>query len=177
MHHPDVNPDNPQSAERFKRITSAYTSALLQTSRRAKLDADAKATAAAASGIRNAAYGREFGRGASWRREGAPRAAPGASVDGRRFNVREWEFHHYGMHGGTEQEHDLFRNERMRAAQQTAYVRNMARQQRARAQMAAAYRQARAERGPRTGMGLFLSVAACGAIWAGVFSSANARFR
>ena len=168
-----MNPSNPDASERFKRITAAYTSALLHSSKRA----EASASSAYASGRSNSSSG--GGAAGARMRANSPRARQGAPVDGSRFNVREWESNHYGMHGGVEQRHSFYTDERARAAQQSQYVRNMARQHRARTQGAGRAQQAAGARGNKagTGLGLLLSIAACSAVWMGVVTSAKARFR
>ena len=165
-HHPDVNGDDPAAAERFKSITSAYTKALLVRSKRAKDSATASVHA-------------DRGTGTTTTREwpgNSPRAAHGQSVDGSRFNVREWEQHHYGMHGGAAQRPDD------RVRMHHAYnVHNMARQ-RAREHARSVARQARRasdgsrQRGP-SGMAWCLCIAACATVWTGVANTVQTRFR
>ena len=167
-HHPDVNASHPDASERFKRITAAYTSALLHSSKRAEAAAGSAYTTGSSNSSSSGSAGARM-------RANSPRARQGASVDGSRFNVREWETHHYGMHGGVEQRHSFYTDERARAAQQSQYVRNMARQHRARMQ--------RAGRAPQTAghkagsaLGMLLSIVACSAVWMGVATSST-RFR
>jgi curved DNA-binding protein CbpA len=166
IHHPDVNPDDPTSEERFKAITSAYTQALLASSRRAS-EAESVRGGASSSSSSSASAARMRG-------SASPRAAYGQKVDGSRYNVRDWEYHHYGMHGGTEQKHHA--DERVRAT----FVHNMARQRQRDAQSAA--RQARqasggSRGGPTSALSLALSIAACATIWMSVGNTVNARFR
>ena len=52
-HHPDVNASHPDASERFKRITAAYTSALLHSSKRAEAGAGLEACAATAAPTAN----------------------------------------------------------------------------------------------------------------------------
>ena len=164
IHHPDVNPDDATAEERFKAITSAYTQALLASSRRASEP----------ESVRGGASSSSSASAARMRGSASPRAAYGQKVDGSRYNVRDWEYHHYGMHGGTAQEHHV--DERVRAT----YVHNMARQRQRDAQSAA--RQARqasggSRGGPTSALSLALSIAACATIWMSVGSTVNARFR
>ena len=107
-HHPDVAPGDAASAERFKRITAAYTQALLISARqeRGEQSSSSGAGSTASSSRTRPRY------------NDTPRAARGP-VDPSRYNVREWERAHYGMHGGEQQS-------------QSAYVRNLAREMRSR---------------------------------------------
>mmetsp|Transcript_16105 Transcript_16105/g.36094 ORF Transcript_16105/g.36094 Transcript_16105/m.36094 type:complete len:196 (-) Transcript_16105:147-734(-) len=84
-HHPDVNKDDPKAAERFKRITSAYTQALLASSREGAIQGATANAPGARGGVRQST---------------PPRTPGGGTVPKGRFNVREWEAAHYGMHGG-----------------------------------------------------------------------------
>ena len=89
--HPDLNKQDPQAAERFKGLTEAYTRTLAKSNSRGQYDPGAGASSSTTGP-----------RSPRW--EGRPRtrgAAPASQhVDPRRYNVREWEKAHYGMHGG-----------------------------------------------------------------------------
>ena len=152
--HPDLNPEDPNAEEHFKKITGAYTKALLVSSRRSAIASDSGPSAADAS---RAGYARTR---TTW--QPPPRTAQGP-VDSSKFNTREWERQHYGMHGGTQQTHHA--DDRLRAMAMAA--RRSARQAQAREQSAAAARAARTQRGGH-GMHLALSIVAASAAWYGV---------
>ncbi len=106
-HHPDVNPGQPGSADKFKRITAAYTQALLTSSKR------------------EAAYsrGRTGADGSSPRTSSARpgRSGPARPVDPKHFDVPEWESAHYGS-GRTQSQfvRNVAREHRMRQAAEAA---------------------------------------------------------
>lgn len=137
QHHPDVNPGDAAAAERFKRITAAYTQALLASAKREREPARAAAH--------------------SHSRARSPIRTAAGPVDPKRYNVREWEKSHYGMHGGSG----------MGLDQQSVYVRNLQRQMRSREQVAKAAREARRAAGasPSYARWLVPSVVACAAVW------------
>ena len=85
--HPDLNKSDPNAAERFKRLTTAYSRALLESESSARRE---HAPSGGSSTSRSAP--RESPRS---------RRGPAQPVDPRRYNVREWERAHYGMHQST----------------------------------------------------------------------------
>lgn len=90
--HPDLNKQDPHAAERFKGLTEAYTRALVKSNARGQ-NYDPSGGASSSTT-----------RPRSPRWEARPRTrgetASTQHVDPRRYNVREWEKAHYGMHGG-----------------------------------------------------------------------------
>ena len=179
-HHPDVSPGD---AEFFKKVTSAYSQALLISAKRGR-DPQRSSTAASRAGSSsgggtsssNFRYG-STQQGAQQQRTSyyggfGPSAYTGRpSVDGSRFNVREWDKQHYGLHGATAEQ------------RQSEYIRNLMRAQRQRDASAAAHRAARqqarqqARRGAN-GLGVFVfSIAACSAVWSAVAQTNSRRFR
>ena len=159
-HHPDVNPGDAAAAERFKRMTSAYTQALLISAKREREPQGSTAGPSSSGQPRPRAR----------TTYGSPRAAAGQTVDEKRFNVREWESAHYGLKGRTAEE------------RQSQYVRNLYRQQRARQQSASSFyaraRSAAASSGAAAAGGstrhpwLFtISAAICASVWSMVYST------
>ena len=150
------------AAEKFKRVTTAYTQALLLSTKREREPPAASSGPTFRSGTGSSSGAARANR-ASY---ASPRATTGP-VDGKRFNVREWESAHYGLHGATAE------------ARQSQYVRNLYRQQRAQQQASAAYA---AAGGQRTGgrgsaamiMGTF---AACVSVWTAVYRTNKAQGR
>ena len=158
-------------------MTSAYTEALLLSSKRER-EAEAAASSSSSAGVR--------GDSSSWR--GAPPrgarasrmsyASPraGGPVDDRRFNHREWDRAHYGLHGATAEE------------RQSQYVRNLYRQQRSQQSRAQAFysaaaranqQRAGAGAGARSASGYvaLAAIAACGSVWSAVYSTNFGRYR
>jgi len=163
-HHPDVNPNDPAAAERFKLITVAYTQALLQSTRRAS---EPQLSSSSVRGSRSAGAQR-------MRAAASPRTATARPVDGEQFDHREWERNHYGE---TAQTH--FQDERLRMSH-AAGVHNMARQRQREAQsMARRARQGSSggQRAGPSGMVWCLAIGACATVWIGVVKTANSRFR
>ena len=156
-HHPDVNPGDVVAAERFKRMTSSYTQALLLSAARERSAAERETPA----GSRRAAPGGRTSRMSY----GSPRATTGP-VDERRFNVREWDRAHYGLHGATAEE------------RQSQYIRDLNRQQRARPQSFAgswarggAQRRAGVAAASGGGAIAMMAIAACASVWSAVYQS------
>lgn len=147
-HHPDLNPGDAAAERKFKRITSAYTQALLSS---AKRERQAE---------------RMAGSSSSSRGDVRSRPRPAAPVDPARYNVREWESAHYGMHGG-------------RAQSQSHFVRNLAREHRARqaAQQAASAQSRQAFGGRRSFGWVLASVAAATALWTFNVRTIQQKFR
>lgn len=148
-HHPDVNPGDTSAVERFKRITAAYTQALLASAKRDREGGHTAAGSSSSSSRPQPAY--------------TTRSSSGP-VDPKRYNVREWEKSHYGMHGGNG----------MGLDQQSQHVRNLQRQMRAQQKYAAAAREARrAGGGGQVSLAYWLvtSVAACSLVWTMVYST------
>ena len=134
-------------------MTSAYAQALLAATKREKQGPKTSAAEQAKYRMRAAAAG-------------SPRASTWGSNrdDSSRFNHREWDKAHYGLHGATAE------------ARQTEYVRNLANAQRMRAAAAGAARARRQQAGTRVRSGgsftLFLgSLVACISVWRAVHQS------
>ena len=159
-HHPDVNPGDASAAERFKLMTSAYTQALLISSKRES------APNASASGSQKYRM-----RAASQARAASPHSSARSREDNSRFNHREWDHAHYGLKGDTAE------------ARQSEYVRNLSRAQRMRSQQAGAARAARsrasAGAGGRVGGYSFAMMVAsamvCFSTWSAVYSTTFGR--
>lgn len=146
-HHPDVNPGDATASERFKRITAAYTQALLAS---AKRDREPQGAARGAGGSSSHSHSRAR----------SPIRTASGPVDPKRYNVREWEKSHYGMHGGSAATEGF--------DQQSDMVRNLQRQEWARRKAAAAAREARRAAGANTpsfAAWLVPSVVACATVW------------
>ena len=139
-HHPDVNPNDPGAGERFKKITAAYSQALLQSSKRERFGAAQRSR----DGVRGA------------------RVKPAEPVHPSRYNVREWESAHYGMH-----------------QTQSAFVRNLAREQRARQQQArqAVRHMQSASYGGGSGWWVVASLGAAAMLWSAVYRTNVNKFR
>ena len=144
----------------------ALRTALVRVGERRRREREPRSSAGTAAGDNGASrrgaytrYGGGFG-GAS------PRATNGP-VDERRFNVREWESAHYGLKGASAE------------ARQSQYVRNLAREQRARQAGAAAMDRARQRaRQQGNGLGMLLfSMGLCTAVWTAVFRTNEHRYR
>ena len=140
-HHPDVNPNDDSASERFKRLTSAYTQALLASSKRERVWSG-RSGQSATSGVRGG------------------RQRPAEPINPKRFNEREWMSAHYG------------------AQTQSQYVRNLAREERARRQAGEAAMQWRKA---RAGGGSFwwvlAGVGVATAVWSAVFRTNVNKFR
>ena len=152
-HHPDLNPGDVRAAERFKHMTNAYSQALLAATKREKQGPKTSAADQARYRMRAAAAG-------------SPRASTwgGSRNDSSRFDHREWDKAHYGLHGATAE------------ARQSEYVRNLANAQRMRAAAAGAARARRQQAGAKVRSGgsftLFLgSLLACVTVWRAVYQS------
>ena len=167
-HHPDVNPNDAAAGEVFKKMTSAYTEALLISTKRAK-EAEQQASSsntyrAPPRSPRNTQRG-----GREWN---SPRAASGP-VDEKRFNVREWDKAHYGLKGHTAEE------------RQSEYIRNLYRQQQPRgggssfygARSGARQRATPPHRhGAGSGTAIMALFVACGTVWTGVYQTNYGRY-
>ena len=154
-HHPDLNQGDSSAAERFKRMTSAYSQALLTASKRERQGPKASAAdqaryrqraTAATSSQRTTSFG------------GVNRN------DTSRFNHREWDKAHYGLHGATAE------------ARQSEYIRNLANAQRMRAAAAGQARARRQQAGARVRTGgsftlLLGSLFACVSVWKAVYET------
>lgn len=165
--HPDLNKDDPQADEKFKRLTTAYTEALRESSRRPEMGQTAR-DFASGMGSTSTSTGWAQGRTtrASWqsRQAGSGQGAK-PSVDPRRYNVEEWERAHYGMHGART---DRFATDAERRVSDR--VRQMQRQAQAMNRQAAAARAAPS--GGRNSLGWILgSFAAVAGIWTMVFQT------
>ena len=162
-HHPDVNPGDATAEARFKRMTSAYTQALLVSARRERMSESDAASSSQSSGPRTrprTAYA-------------TPRTTTGP-VDPSRFNVREWDHAHYGLKGATAEE------------RQSEYIRNLHRQARAQQSATSAYYARRAQARAAGGGGagspystaiIAASLAACASVWTAVYQTNLGRFR
>ena len=148
--HPDVNKDDPSATEKFKKLTAAYTRALLESDAREK---------------RAAAGGSSMPRSKPVRWDASqPSRSPPGQVDPRRYNVREWERMHYGMH-----ERTMASERRM-----SDRARQMQRQARAWSQ----HKQSPPRPPPRAPFGMFMaSLAACATVWTLVFQTNANKFR
>mmetsp|Transcript_17142 Transcript_17142/g.36293 ORF Transcript_17142/g.36293 Transcript_17142/m.36293 type:complete len:205 (-) Transcript_17142:292-906(-) len=113
-HHPDLNVAE-ASEEKFKKITAAYTAALLESSRREKDAAEGKS--GHAGGIPRTGTMRTRGTGPI-------RSAGPLRKD--QFDVREWERAHYGLHQEQSKAHHA--RQAQGEASQSARVRTMHRQ-------------------------------------------------
>ena len=154
-----MNPGDASAAERFKRMTNAYSRALLISAKREREGPQAAAAdqakyrtrATAATSPRTSTWG------GSWRE------------DSSRFNHREWDRAHYGLHGATAE------------ARQSEYIRNLANAQRARA-AAAGQARVRRQQGRRMGSGgssfslLLGSFIACCTVWRAVYETNRDRY-
>ena len=165
-HHPDLNPGDAAAAERFKRMTNAYTQALLISAKRER-------EAASSSGGGASAARGASGGGARFTRTRYGFSSPrthGGPVDPRHFNVREWDAAHYGIHGETAEE------------RQSQFVRNLYRQQRSRTSRASAayqtYQASRARVSSGGGLAVVALFAACASIWTAVYkTNVSQRYR
>ena len=160
--HPDVNRDDPTAEEKFKRLTTAYTEALRESSRRPEMGGAARDYA---SGMGRSSHQGRTTR-ASWEsRQADSGAGPTPSVDPRRYNVEEWERAHYGMHGART---DRYATNAERNVSDK--VRQMRRQAQAMNRQAAAARAAPVGGGTSLGriLGAFAAVAG---IWTLVFKT------
>ena len=155
--HPDLNKDDPFAAEKFKKLTAAYTTALREAGNREKgqpsdLGSDPHTGRPSTPTWENRAR---------WE-AGAARA--GKEVDPRRYNVKEWERAHYGMHDPR-----TGRFATTAERQMSDKVRQMARQAR---EMNAQSRARMARPHSNSGFGWFMaSVAACTAVWTLVYTT------
>lgn len=162
VQHPDVN-SAPGAGEAFKRLTAAYTQALLDSRRRT--EEGERQAASGPSGANRSWHGTATAAGAT------QRSQAGSSVDPRLFNVRQWEAHHYGMHGaGPTDQHSW----------QSTYARKLHRQhqgQRRAAGAAASAARAASESRPSSFGQLLCSIALAGFVWTLVYQTNAARFR
>ena len=157
-HHPDVNPGDASAAERFKFMTSAYTQALLISSKR-----DSTPYANCSQNPK---------RAASQARAASPHSARRRD-DNSRFNHREWDHAHYGLRGDSAE------------VRQSEYIRNLTRAQRMRSQQAGAARNARSRASGRGRVGgggysfamLVASAMVCFSTWSAVYSTTFGRHR
>ena len=165
--HPDVNAA-PGAADAFKRLTAAYTQALLDNRQR---DGQAERHAhrsASSSGGRSWYRGAAGSNGSEWSR-------PGGAVDPRLFNTRQWEAHHYGMHGAASHVTDRY-------TWQSQYASKLYRQHRGGRRAAAesahsAASTAAAHSKPSSLSALLCSVAFAGFVWTCVYQTNVPRWR
>ena len=155
-HHPDLNPGDASAAERFKKMTSAYSQAILSASKRER-------DGPRASAADQDAYRKRAAAAASQKQTGFNRN------DASRFNHREWDKAHYGLHGTTAE------------ARQSEYIRNLANAQRMRAAAAGQARARRQQAGSRVRTGgsftLFVgSFLACVSVWKAVYETNFGRY-
>ena len=155
-HHPDLNAGDPAAEEAFKRLTSAYTSAILGTARRDQRQQQQQQQ----QQTRTA--------GASRHARTAQRTSHSGQVLG--FDVREWEAAHYGPRAAAEraQSHrveEIYRLRRMHRGGGRASAR------------ARAGTRAPRAFGGHGGLGLFAMVAALTAVWGFVGHTYTKRFR
>jgi hypothetical protein len=162
-HHPDVNPDDDGAAERFKRMTAAYTQALLISARRERAKGSGQS-------VHDSPPQGSAPR-APRQRYSSPRTAAGP-VNEKRFNVREWDYMHYGLKGATAED------------RQSQYIRQLHRQQRGQEQSAARAAASASSRGGQrasasgaSSAAIAISIAACASVWSAVYSTNFGRYR
>ena len=163
--------------ELFKRMTSAYTQALLISSKRDREPASSRTGggSSSSSSRSSSSYG-GFGRQQQQRTTyyggfGPSAYRDRARVDNSRFNHREWDKQHYNLHGETAEQ------------RQSEYIRNLANAERRRSANAQAQRAARQQAGQQARRAggsfgaLLFSMAACSAVWSAVYQTNAHRFR